>query len=82
MSDKNVLVCSSVGYFADDVHAHCATCHAPIVHRPHVPPDASKLCIRCASAWMNASETEPIIHVTQETLLEVALYHAKTKGTQ
>jgi hypothetical protein len=37
------LVCASTGYFLDDVAAQCATCHAPIVHRPHAPADATML---------------------------------------
>lgn len=41
------VVCGSVSYFADDVHARCAYCDTPIVHRPYVPLTPPKICIAC-----------------------------------
>jgi hypothetical protein len=72
------LVCAYTGHFADDVHARCATCDAAVVHRPHVPADATKICPACAGSMM---ETQPVtIQVTEKTLRERALYYAKTPG--
>jgi hypothetical protein len=77
-----ILVCSRTGHFADDVPARCATCDTPIVHRPHVNPDLVKMCVTCAADAMANSPTEPEIRVTEETVREVELYNAKTRGTQ
>ena len=35
-------------YFGDDVHTTCASCGAAIIHRPHAPASAKKLCVDCA----------------------------------
>lgn len=75
------LVCATIGNFADDVDAHCARCDAPIQHRPHAPADYVKICIRCAADKFAVSQA-PRIEVTEKTLRELALYYAKTKGTQ
>lgn len=76
----NILVCGPTSYFADDVPAHCATCDAPIVHRPHRPPDCVTICESCAAAAVIAGTLSATLHVTAETLREVALFHTKTKG--
>lgn len=44
------VVCGPISHFADDVHATCAGCRAPIVHRPHVPSKPPKVCLPCAVA--------------------------------
>jgi hypothetical protein len=76
----NILVCGPESHFADDVHARCARCDAPIVHRPHVPPGLVKMCQACAAAHLIADGRPLEIHVTADTLREVALFNAKTKG--
>jgi hypothetical protein len=75
------LVCSNTGFFGDDVAARCARCHAAIVHRPHVPPEAVTICFVCAALQM-LDDDDLEIRVTDETRREVALYHAKTAGTK
>jgi hypothetical protein len=77
-----ILVCAATGHFADDVPAHCATCGRSIVHRPHAPADAVPMCEGCAAAAVAADPTPPTIGITEETLREVLLYRATTKGTQ
>ena len=78
---NDVLVCSSVAYFADDVQARCAHCDASIVHRPHVPPGLVTLCMTCAAKDIATSTTEPEFRLSEETRRELALYYAKPKGT-
>lgn len=80
MSDTSYLVCASTGHFADDVPARCAACDAAIVHRPHVPAHAVPICARCATDLIVTGEVPPVIKVTAETLREVALFNATTKG--
>jgi len=77
-----ILVCARTGHFGDDVAARCATCDASIVHRPHVDPNLTKMCESCARMAILAGKVPPRIQVTAETLREVALFNAKTKGTQ
>lgn len=79
---NTVLICAGTGHFADDVEARCEECGASVVHRPHVPPDATKLCAACGARWLLACETPPELRVTDDTLRDVALFYAKTKGTQ
>lgn len=74
------LVCSAIGYFADDVKAVCA-CGAAIVHRPHASPDTVKVCLACAEKLMRGDDASQV-KVTNETLREAALYRARTKGVQ
>jgi hypothetical protein len=74
-----IVVCPTTGFFADDVHACCATCAAPIVHRPHVPPEAVTLCCRCAATRF-AGDSNVTVVITEETRREVALYRAGTTG--
>lgn len=74
------LVCGRTGHFADDVDARCTECDAPIQHRPHAPADLVKICIRCARTKFAISPA-PRIAVTDDTLREVALYYAKTRGS-
>jgi len=76
------LICATTGHFADDVQARCSSCDAPIMHRPHVNPDLIKICMACLDALLEADGTKPVIAVTKETLREVALWGAKTKGVQ
>lgn len=75
-----LLVCATTGHFADDVSGRCAACSRPIVHRPHVDPSFVMVCEGCAASILEQPETQ--IAVTLETLREVALWNAKTKGTQ
>lgn len=44
----SLVVCGSISYYIDDVHAKCSDCRAAIVHRPYAPP-APKVCIECAT---------------------------------
>lgn len=75
------LVCAFTWHFADDVHARCATCDVPVVHRPNVPPHAVKICGPCAQKVFDANpDTE--VRVTEKTLRELMLYDAKTSGIQ
>ena len=74
------LVCSFSGHFADDVRAHCATCGASIVHRPHVPTDAVKICERCVGQLIEDLKGNVDVKVTEDTRRELALYYAKTPG--
>ena len=79
---KTYLMCGPDSAFADDVHTTCATCGTPIVHRPHVPLDAVPMCLPCTLAALAADGGTPRFQVTEDTLREVALYTAKTRGTQ
>jgi len=80
---KRFLMCGPISSFADDVHTTCATCGTPIVHRPHAPADAVPMCMGCTLEAMAAEDGPPgRFVVTEETRREVALYDAKTKGTQ
>ena len=33
---------------ADNIRTTCADCGSPIVHRPHAPKAAKKICLNCA----------------------------------
>lgn len=68
------LVCATSGYFADDVSAQCATCAAPIVHRPHGNPHAVKICAACADRMISAGAE---VTVTEETHRELELYYGQ-----
>jgi hypothetical protein len=75
-----ILVCSSVSNFADDCAASCSVCGTAIVHRPHVPAGAVKMCEGCAAKTL-AADTEPwTIAVTDATMREILLHRAKTRG--
>jgi hypothetical protein len=79
---EEILICAHTGHFVDDVPAHCASCHAPIVHRPHVPPGIVKMCATCVAARIAEDDEPPEVRVSEETRRELALYYATTKGTQ
>lgn len=74
------VVCAPTGHFADDVRTHCAVCRTPIVHRPHVPAGSTKICQRCGGRLLE-SHPDATIGVTEETVREVALFNAKTRGS-
>lgn len=75
MSDQEpVLVCSSRGYFSDDVHGECSDCGGDIVWRPHAPSHARRVCISC---WLGhvwtlspADRAALTIEVTPESRAE------------
>ncbi len=73
------LICATTGHFWDDVPGRCAVCHRSIVHRPHVDPALVILCEGCAAPLLAQPGTR--IAVTPDTLREIALWNAKTKGT-
>jgi len=76
MSDDLVLVCSTVGFFRDDVHGECADCGGDIVWRPHTPADARRICIACFVAHTRtlprAEQERMEVGVLPETLDEIA----------
>jgi len=81
-----IVICGGPqhSHFADDTHATCAECSAPIVHRPHLPKTARKVCIRCGYNLMRAAEEtgEPVTHaVTKTTADEVRLLASKARGS-
>jgi hypothetical protein len=78
----DILVCGPDSHFADDVHTTCESCGAPIVHRPHSPANAVKLCMECAAARLAMDEGLPKVTVTEETRREIELFYQKTDGTQ
>lgn len=78
-----IVVCGPVSYFRDDVRTTCARCWAPIVHRPHVPADYERVCLSCAVSDLRAARSrgQPLeSSMTPETVRELRLYHARTKG--
>ena len=74
------LICAPTGHFADDVADRCATCDAPIVHRPHAPPNAVPICLECAAQVLE-QRPDATIEITEETRCEIALHRAPTRGT-
>jgi hypothetical protein len=51
--EADAVVCASPDTptpWRDNVHALCAWCQAPVIHRPHVPKKPPKICISCALA--------------------------------
>ncbi len=76
-----VLICATEWAFGDDVHTTCDGCDAPIVHRPHAPASAVRFCVRCAVALLRA-RPPAVVFATEETLRELALFRAPTKGVQ
>lgn len=80
--ERTVLVCMPVGpaAFTDNEYASCATCGKAIMHRPHVPANAIKMCEACAFAEMNKAEAAgDIIEVgiTPETRAEFLAWREK-----
>lgn len=75
-----LIACGGTSSFADDRSTTCADCGAPIVHRPHVPEPSTKVCMACASRRMAAATGRVVPVITWRTLVEVALYHARTQG--
>ncbi len=74
-----IIVCSPVSRFADDVAAACARCACHLVHRPHIPA-GRVLCLACAR--IELAGTEVHARITPETLAELRLYYAGTRGVQ
>lgn len=68
-----VVVCGPRSFFLDDVHTACGECGVAIVHRPHVPADARKLCIPCAQR-LHAGRP---FAITERTAAELAAWCAK-----
>jgi hypothetical protein len=51
------VVCGPTSYFDDDIHAQCAFCRAPIVHRPYAPKTPTKICIECMKRTLGKKES-------------------------
>lgn len=69
----DVVICGPDSYFPDDVRTFCAQCAAPIVHRPHAPCQARKLCMRCAEVLLG-DDDDPVFLTTERSLKEVKAY--------
>ncbi len=46
-ANLDYCVCNDLSYFDDDVQTECHKCGKPIVHRPYIPKELSKVCIEC-----------------------------------
>lgn len=72
--DSAVLVCSTVGFYPDDVRGVCADCGGAVVWRPHAPADAKRLCITCFLGQVHVmsrqQRAELTITATPEALVE------------
>ena len=67
------VICGPDSFFKDDVKTFCTLCAAPIVHRPHAPKKAQKICLRCGSEMMRGDES-PVIMTTEQSLKEAKAY--------
>jgi hypothetical protein len=79
MSDEGpacVVVCAPAhaSVFADDLKGECDGCGKAICWRP-TAPEGMHVCLECCPAT-------DVVMVTRETVEEVLLYLARTKGTQ
>jgi hypothetical protein len=75
-----IVICSHSGYFADDVKAECDQCGAGVVHRPHIPADATLICMDCARAHLVAERAAGRlvdVGTTEETRRELLTYYGK-----
>lgn len=70
------MVCGNQSFYPDDVWDKCSKCDAKIVHRPHMPKDVKKICLKC-TMFMN--DSQPEIHMTEETKQDLREYFAKEK---
>ena len=75
----DVVVCGPDSYFRDDIRTFCAECGEPIVHRPHAPSNARKICMSCAQTLI-AADDKPVIMATEQTLKEVKAFILRKKG--
>ncbi len=67
----DVRICSTVGYFPDDVEAACDKCGRPVFIRPHGPMDIKFLCLACGLMSL-AGEGETVeLKVPEESLREI-----------
>lgn len=45
--DVDIAICGYTSNWPDDVWTICTNCHVEICHRPSMPPDVTKYCLRC-----------------------------------
>ena len=82
LTEADVLVCLPLDdefplKLADNATAECSECHKPIQHRPNVPPQPRKMCLRCVEK-LPGIETPT---VTEKVAHELALYFGRPKGS-
>jgi hypothetical protein len=77
----DAVVCGPDSYFPDDIRTFCAECGEAIVHRPHAPAGARKICMGCAHTLI-AADDNPVIMATEQTLKEVKAFILRKKGAQ
>ena len=77
--EGQVVVCGPDSYFPDDVRTFCADCLEPIVHRPHAPASAKKICMACAHKLFQTDD-KPVVLATEQTLKEVKAFILRRKG--
>jgi predicted nucleic-acid-binding Zn-ribbon protein len=70
MENDSIIICGDTSFFEDDIKTKCSSCNTNIVHRPHMPKDIKKLCIRCGFEEMSKQE-QVTIAVTKETQEEL-----------
>ncbi len=75
----DVVVCGRDSYFPDDIRTFCAECGEAIVHRPHAPANARKICVDCAHVLI-AADDKPVIMATEQTMKEVKAFILRKKG--
>ena len=42
-------ICSDTSHFSDDVWTECCECGETLCHRPYLPKEVKKICMRCVS---------------------------------
>jgi hypothetical protein len=75
--DEIILVCSTQGYFLDDLTGVCADCATGIVYQPHAPTQGVvRVCMPCAERRVRASGEPPTMIATEQTKRELAAWVA------
>lgn len=75
-----ILICADVSFFRDDIAGTCSRCRCAIFCRPHSAarvPAERRICLHCYEASPNPGDTWAL---TAETIAELRLLDAPTKG--